>query len=258
MTFFSAFKNIYGIFLKIGFRKKRTKLFIFLSFIPFIILLVIKIIALFTGTVDFSAPRFFVKIAPAFYMQFLIGVTAVFFSTSVLGEEIDDKTLPYLTSRPVSKPAILLGKFAAYYTLMVMMILAGVFTSFLAANLDRLDTWSIYPDFLQFTGAIFPASLAYGAVFLLLSTFARKTVMIALIYLFGFESFVQYLPGFTQKLTIIHYVKSLIPQVSVDYSFLAVNLQPSSIATSIEILLALSAVSLALAMLVFSRKEYVV
>jgi len=258
MSFFPAFSAVFSIFFRLGFHRKRTRLFVFLAFLPLLLLAVIALVGAFVESRDFSAPIFFSKIAPTYYLQFLVGIMAVFFSTSVLAEELDDKTLPYLTSRPAPKGAVLLGKFSAYFAQMGAVLLAGVLCSFVAANWERLDRWVVWEDFLQFCFALGLALLTYGAVFLCLSTFMKRTILFGLVYLFGFESFVQYLPGFTQKLTIIHYVKSLIPQVAVEYSFLMVRLEPTSMVSSILTLLVTALIFLALGWLVFSRKEYVV
>jgi ABC-type transport system involved in multi-copper enzyme maturation permease subunit len=258
MSFFPALTSTFSIFFRLGFRKKRTRLFVFLSFMPLLLLAVIVAVGAFVESRDFSAPIFFSKIAPTYYLQFLVGIVAVFFSTSVLAEELDEKTLPYLTSRPAPKGAVLLGKFTAYYVQMGIVLMAGVICSFVAANWERLHRWVVWEDFLQFCFALLLALFTYGAVFLGLSTFMKRTVLFGLVYLFGFESFVQYLPGFTQKLTIIHYVKSLTPQAATEYSFLVVRLEPSSLAGSIVTLLLIALAAMGLGWLIFSRKEYVV
>ena len=56
----------------------------------------------------------FQDILMVYDLQFLIVILTLFYGTSVCSEEIEGKTLPYLTTRPLTKAGIILGKYAAY------------------------------------------------------------------------------------------------------------------------------------------------
>ena len=53
--------------------------------------------------------------------------------------------------------------------------------------------------------------LAYLAFFTFVGTFLKKSVLFGLFFSFGWENVVQYFPGSTQKFTVVHYLKSLLP-----------------------------------------------
>ena len=67
----------------------------------------------------------------------------------------------------------------------------------------------------------------------------------------------QYFPGSTQRFSIVHYLKSLLPYYSPGkYSILMFRLEPTGPAVAILSLFLITAVFLGLACLVFSLKEY--
>ncbi|MCJ7525348.1 MAG: ABC transporter permease, partial [Candidatus Aminicenantes bacterium] len=87
--------------------------------------------------------------------------------------------------------------------------------------------------------------------------FMKKSVLIGLFFVFGWESVVQYFPGVTQKFTIIHWIKSLLPVPSGEGGFLIFQLQPSPALESVLMLLGAGFVFLFLAVFIFERKEYI-
>ncbi|MCP5050343.1 MAG: ABC transporter permease, partial [bacterium] len=89
----------------------------------------------------------------------------------------------------------------------------------------------------------------------------KKSMVLGLMFIFGWESIVQYLPGTTQKFTFIHYIKSMLPYSSEDgglLSSLMQRLEPSSTVESVTVLLLILAVSLGAACYVFKTKEYII
>src|SRR5207237_3489353 len=48
------------------------------------------------------------------YVRFIVPVLGVFYGTSLIADEVDDKTITYLFTRPVPRRAVLLGKYFAY------------------------------------------------------------------------------------------------------------------------------------------------
>ena len=46
------------------------------------------------------------------YIRFIVPVLGVFYGTSLIADEVEDKTITYLFTRPVPRSAVLLGKYA--------------------------------------------------------------------------------------------------------------------------------------------------
>lgn len=228
-----------------------------LSFLPVLVLIIAKIFELTDPGARITAADIFSKAMLIIYIQLLIPILALFFGSLVVNEEMDNKTLIYLTTSPVPKPAIILGKYAAYILLTAIIVNAGLLLSFITINIDRLGRAVYVNQFLTFVGVGFLALLAYTAFFTLLGTIFKKSVVFGLLFIFGWESLVQYFPGVTQKFTFIHYVKSLLPYSAENVKFLVFKLEPSGTAESLVVLLLITIISLAVGSFIFNKREYI-
>jgi len=111
-------------------------------------------------------------------------------------------------------------------------------------------------------------ALTYGSLFLLLGTAVPRPLTWGLMFVFGWETWVPKLPGSFALLSVMSYLRALAAreisadptQASNDNILMAFSRAPQvTIATHTAwtVLLALSAVSLIAAMVIFSVKEYV-
>src|SRR5262245_17385440 len=48
------------------------------------------------------------------YIRFIIPILGVFYGTALIADEVDDKTITYLFTRPIPRSAVLLGKYLAF------------------------------------------------------------------------------------------------------------------------------------------------
>src|SRR5438874_13066648 len=48
------------------------------------------------------------------YIRFILPILGVFYGTSLIADEVDDKTITYLFTRPIRRSAVLIGKYLAY------------------------------------------------------------------------------------------------------------------------------------------------
>ena len=60
------------------------------------------------------------------YVRFLVPVLGVFYGTSLIADEIEDKTLTYLFTRPIQRAAVIIGKYLAYLVCTVLLLLPSV------------------------------------------------------------------------------------------------------------------------------------
>jgi len=170
-----------------------------------------------------------------FYLKFLILILSLFFGTSICSEEIENKTLTYLTTRPIPKSAIILGKYAAYSLLILLMMGVGIVASFFILNFEKLLDFSLYPLLLKNLGVLSLGVFCYMALFTLMGTFLKRSIIVGLIFSFGLPT---------------HYSGG-------KFSILLFQLEPTSAGTAVFVLVLLTGVFLALACYVFSRREYI-
>src|SRR2546426_11933526 len=60
------------------------------------------------------------------YIRFIVPVLGVFYGTSLIADEVDDKTITYLFTRPIPRGAVLIGKYLAYLVCTSLVVLPSV------------------------------------------------------------------------------------------------------------------------------------
>lgn len=243
-------------FTTILFRKKRTRILVALALLPWVVVSIVKIVGGLSPSLSLTAAPLFSEFVMTFFVQFFIPLLAVLAGSSLIRDEVEEKTLSSLLCRPVSKGKLFLAKFLSSALFWWAVLLTAVTVSFLIAYFGDYSLFVVTKRFLPALAAALLAYLAYSSLFSFLSTFVPKTVILGIFFIFGWESVVQYFPGSTQKLTVAHYVKSLLPPAPMANSFLLVQLEPSSKLWSLTVLLGLSLLCLLLGAFLFSRKEY--
>jgi ABC-type transport system involved in multi-copper enzyme maturation permease subunit len=226
-----------------------------------LILLGTKIVQLANPDSGVSAEKVFSRVL-VIYIQLLIPVLALLFGTLNINEEIDHKTLIFLTTAPIPKPSILVGKFAAFVTLSAIIVNSGFVLCFIIININHFGDLSYVSEFLSFMGVGILALITYMAIFTLMGALLKKALVLGLMFIFGWENVVQYFPGATQKLTVSHYLKSMLPPANQSsdalMSILTSLLERSSTLESITVLLLLTVITLIGACYIFQNKEYVI
>jgi len=257
--FLDSIRNIFSVFFSMGRRAKRTKVFYLISLLPVMMATLIKVTRVFSQRSDIDGLYIFSNMIVVFYLQFLILILSLFFGISVCSEELEGKTLTYLTTRPVSKSAIVLGKYAAYASLVILMTVVGLVFSFLILNANKLHRFYIYKTLLRDAVVLSLGLICYTAFFTFIGILLKRSIMFGLLFSFGWENVIQYFPGSTQRFSIVHYLKSLLPgQTGGRFSFLLFRLEPTSPALALFMLFLITGVFLALSCLLFSLREYII
>jgi ABC-2 type transport system permease protein len=257
-TFMVSVGRVFSVFFPQGRKAKKTRFFFLFSFLPVAVSLVIKFNQILSGRPAGGNVYLFNNLIMLFYLQLIILILALFYGTSVCSEEVEGKTLPYLITRPVPKAAVVLGKYAAYTVVMAGMVIVGLLLSFLVLNLDRLDDAAVYRLLGRYLGVLILAAMAYGALFTFLGSFLKRSIFFGLLFCFGWENVIQYFPGSTQRLAIAHYLKSFLPATSSGrFSILTFRLEPTQPGLALLMLFLITAALLALACVLFTKKEYI-
>jgi hypothetical protein len=138
------------------------------------------------------------------------------------------------------------------------MMSVGVLLSFLILNVNNVGNFSLYKILLRDVVVLGLGLICYTAFFTFIGTFLKKSIIVGLVFSFGWENVIQYFPGSTQRFSIIHYLKSLLPTFSSGrFSFLMFKLEPSPTGTAIFMLFLITVIFLCLACILFSQKEYI-
>jgi ABC-2 type transport system permease protein len=141
--------------------------------------------------------KFVIQLFDNVTLPILLPLTAMIFGTSALGSEIEDRTLIYLTLRPVSRLSIALAKWLAAAVLTVVLIEGSLALMNLLGTLNDVSrTYVSSVGTVQEQGSVLTpilvagllGGMAYSAVFLVLGRFAPKRgLLIGFVYVLGWE-----------------------------------------------------------------------
>ena len=172
----------------------------------------------------------------------LLPLIALILASSALGNEISDRTLPYLTLKPWGRLRIVLEKYAATVTTGTLIAITLMFLAWglLGAVSSNFDGELLLAMILSIVLAI----AAYAAAFTLLSLLITRVLMAGLLYVLIWESLLaQFIPGL-RLLSIQHYVTSVYSNVLADGAVAGSDLSGSG--ASIVVLFAASTVFIVL------------
>src|SRR5262249_20713215 len=112
------------------------------------------------------------------FVGFLLPIMSLSFATQALGGERESRSLVWLLSRPLSRPAIYAAKFVALLPWTLGLNLGGFAILCLAAGAPGRQALRLYWP------AVAGASLAFCAMFHLMSAVFRRPAIVAIVYSF--------------------------------------------------------------------------
>jgi len=198
-----------------------------------------------------------------FYLRFAVPVLAVFYGTSLMADEVEDKTITYLFSRPIPRGAVLLGKYLAYLVCTVAVVLPSVVLVYLMI-LSRPggSLAGGFMDLIKDLVVIVLGLATYGAVFAWVGAQFKRPLLTGLAFVFAWEPAILVIPGYLRRFSVAYYLQGLVPQ-AMPSDDSTVSLLTSlfrefpPVGTSLFWLALITALSLWLAMRTVSRREYV-
>jgi ABC-2 type transport system permease protein len=195
------------------------------------------------------------------FLRFIVPVLGVFYGTSLIADEVDDKTITYLFTRPLRRGAVLLGKYLAYLACTTLVVLPSVMIVYFMLVPFR-DVARSFPALLTDLGLLAIGIAAYGAVFTMVGAWMKRPLVVGLVFTFGWEQFAMLMPGYLRRFTLAHYLQALVPHAmpadeSVSSLLQSVFSESPSAPLSLFVLIAVTVLSLAWAMRIVERKEYV-
>ncbi len=203
----------------------------------------------------FDIILFQVLMIPLFFSVILIFVTLVN-ATALIREEIEDNTIPYLLTRPISRPAVAAYKYIGYLAAVLLLLVPPILLAYGVTEAYQGTGLGADRDVLGgFLVATVLGSAAYGALFLFISVLVRKPLAVGLLIGFVWESIVGSLPGDVPKLSVIHYLKSILKGM-IGVTPLATYNTDISPGVAVLLLVGFSIAMIVLTMLLFAQMEF--
>jgi ABC-type transport system involved in multi-copper enzyme maturation permease subunit len=208
-----------------------------------------------------AGPAIFGLMIWVFYLRFTVPVLGVFYGTSLVADEVEDKTITYLFTRPVRRGAVLLGKFFAYMACTVFVVLPSVVVVYLAIVPMRGSLGASFIDLLKDLILLAIGLAAYGAVFAFIGARFKRPLLVGLIFIFGWEQVALAFPGYLKKFTVAYYLQALVPHAMPSDNVISliqgIFRENPSLPEALIWLFVISGLFLWLAALSVERKEYV-
>ncbi len=177
-----------------------------------------------------------------FTLPLLYPVVALLLTASALRDEIQNGTMPYLWTKPVSRASIVVGKFGGA---LAIALLITVLSSLGTVGAMTADVATLGAQL----GALVPTVLAYGALFFALGTLLERGLLWGFVFLLGWEEALSRVSTLATQISIRHYAEELTRALQGGTS----SLDPL---TSLVVLISVGAVLLVLSALRFGGMEF--
>jgi ABC-type transport system involved in multi-copper enzyme maturation permease subunit len=197
----------------------------------------------------------------ALYLWVIVPILGVFYGTSLMADEIEDKTITYLFTRPIRRGAVLVGKYFAYLACTVFVVLPSVTLVYLLVVPINGTLGGSFIDLLKDLAMLALGLAVYGALFAFIGAKFKRPILIGLVFILGWEQAALAFPGYLKKFTIAYYLQSLVPHAMPSDSTLSLIQglfrDTPSLPVSLLMLGAILFVFLTLAAWLVERREYV-
>jgi ABC-2 type transport system permease protein len=208
-----------------------------------------------------AGPAIFGLMIWVFYLRFTVPVLGVFYGTSLIADEVEDKTITYLFTRPIPKGAVLVGKFMAYLACTLFVVLPSVVIVYLCIVPMRGSLGASFLDLLKDLALLTIGLAVYGAVFAFIGAKFKRPLLVGLIFIFGWEQMALAFPGYLKKFTVAYYLQAMVPHAMPNDTVVSliqgIFRETPSLAESLIWLAVILVVFLWAAAVSVERKEYV-
>jgi hypothetical protein len=196
------------------------------------------------------------------YLKFAVPVLGVFYGTALMADEVEDKTLTYLFTRPIRRGAVLIGKYISYLLCTGLVVLPSVMlVYFLVVPLGGGSLGRSFPALAIDLGLLALGLATYGGVFAFIGAWLKRPLVAGLVFAFGWEQVTMIVPGYLRRATVAYYLQGLAPHGMPEDSALTAlqglfrDVPPAAV--SLVSLFGITLVFLWLAAWTVERREYV-
>ena len=213
-------RAIFWLEIEKNFLSRRSILIYLLAVLPLLPLLLVAVVTP-PGNEWTNFPRY--SVIYAFFYSGLIMQTVVFFGCAwifmnLFRGELVDRSLHYYFLSSVRREVLVVGKYISGLVTSIVLFTATTVISMLLLYLPHFYSESIrfftqgqgLSQLLSYVSITILACVGYGAFFMVVGLFVRNPIIPALL-LYGWEWLNFLLPPLLKKISVVHYLKSLMP-----------------------------------------------
>jgi ABC-2 type transport system permease protein len=146
------------------------------------------------------------------YLRFVVPVLGAFYGTSLVSDEVEDRTITYLFTRPIPRGSIIIGKYLAYLACTGLVVLPSVMVVYvLITPIGGGGLVETFPLLVADLGLLALGLAAYGAVFAFVGAQVPRPLVAGLVLVFGWEQVALVVPGYLRRFTVAYYLQALVP-----------------------------------------------
>jgi len=234
---------------------------------PVVIAVVLRIVdfmhvpAMKVNGIRMGGPSIFGLLLWFLFLRFIVPILGIFYGTSLIADEVEDKTITYLFTRPVRRGAVLFGKYLAYLGCTIFVVLPSVMLVYLLVVPMQGSLGGSFIDLVKDLSLLALGLAVYGALFAFVGAKFKRPLLIGLVFIFGWEQAALVFPGYLKRFIIAFYLQGLVPHAMPNDSTLSliqgIFRENPSLVSSLIGLGVILVVFVTLAAWIVERREYV-
>lgn len=202
-----------SFFTRNMFRSRRVILSGALGLVPVLLAAALLVIPYLTGQ-EIDPSTLFLQMGLLMHAYILLPLVSALIGSGAVADEVEERTLPYIITRPVPKWRFALSKVIAGVIVTGMILTVSLWMTYAVLNGLSGNLISGVVMLLRVTLVLLVGSLAYVSLFGLLGAAVRRPVLYGLIFAFGWEKIVGHLPMRIKYFTIVKYLNDIYPKYS--------------------------------------------
>ncbi len=164
------------------------------------------------GSAIVAGPSVFGLFIWLLYLRFIVPVLGIFYGVSLIADEVEDKTITFLFTRPIQRGAVVIGKYLAYLAATVLVVLPSVMLLyFLVVPMGGGSLAAAFPALAKDLVLLGIGLAAYGSLFAWVGAQFKYPLVTGLVFAFGWEQGIMLVPGYLKRLSIAYYLQALVP-----------------------------------------------
>ncbi len=193
-----------------AFRSKRVILTGALALVPVLLAAALLVVPRLTGG-ELDGQSTFLQMGLLLHLYILLPLFAALVGSGAVADEVEERTLPYIITRPVAKWRFAVSKIVAGFVVTGMILIVSLWMTYTVLVGPSGDWTSGLVTLLRVTGVLLIGSLVYVSLFALLGAAVKRPVLYGLIFAFGWEKIVAHLPMRLKYFTVVKYLNDLYP-----------------------------------------------
>lgn len=157
---------------------------------------------------DIDGLTMFRNIVEQVTFPFLIPLAAIFYGGPAIVDEMEGRTLTYLTLRPIPKPILYTGKVLAGMTMSFFVVIIPIITLFIVCLVTSNDLGATISSLGQLSIAVALGVATYISIFAALGALFANSLISGIIFFVVFEMIFAFLP-ILELLSIRYYLRAI-------------------------------------------------